>query len=48
MEYFKRIIDGADKNFGPDKSKYKKACQDNKDMLFDCIMDSQCFRVTIY
>ena len=45
MEWINEKINQFDDKFGPDKSQYKKACQDEKEMLLDCVMSSKCMKV---
>ena len=42
-----RIYSGfewIDDRIGPDKTKYKRACLDDREMLMECVLSSRCFQ----
>jgi hypothetical protein len=41
VNWFFEKIDGV---IGPNKEKYKQACTDDKEMLMECVLLSECFK----
>ena len=39
-----KFFDYIDDKLGPDKKKYHKACGENREMLFECVMASECMK----
>ena len=39
-----RIFAAIDEKVGPSKAKYNPACQDVRDMLLECVLESDCMR----
>ena len=45
MERINKFFEWADEKFGPNKGKYNQACSEDKEMMLDCILESECFKV---
>ncbi len=38
-------IKWLDEKIGPNSQKYDRACQDDREMVMDCVLNSDCFKV---
>lgn len=45
MDKMNKLFDWVDDKVGPDKVKYPKACLEAKEMVMDCVINSDCFKV---
>ena len=43
-EYFTQLFKYFDENFGPSKKDHKPACYDGREMLLECVLQSECFK----
>ena len=39
------MFDWVDEKVGPNKAKYPLACQEARNMVSDCVINSECFKV---
>ena len=44
MDKINLIFEKIDSFIGPSKEKYKKACTEDKEMLMECVLLSDCFK----
>lgn len=44
MEQIHRLFSALDEKFGPSKVTYQPACQDVREMLIECVMESDCMK----
>lgn len=42
--WYNRIFQAVDDKFGPSKASYKPACRDVRDMLLECVLESDCMK----
>lgn len=40
-----KLFDWVDNQVGPDRAKYPKACLEAREMVMDCVLRSDCFKV---
>jgi hypothetical protein len=39
------MFDYIDEKVGPNKTKYPSACMESREMVMDCVLNSECFEV---
>ena len=44
FENISKTFEFLDNKIGPSKKKHKRACMETREMLFECVMMSECFK----
>ena len=45
MESIRKFYDYVDEKVGPDRGQYKRACHEGREMILECVLESECFKV---
>lgn len=47
MEKIREFYDWIDDKVGPDRDKHPRACHEGREMILECVLESDCFKVNL-